>query len=274
MPEKIIIPAYLRDSLYKKNWQVDSLERLPEPLRRQVLARQKEILVFHQGKLFRGFLGETEKGLVEIFFPGPFPEIKEGENLVVIVATPQERYVFQGPVREVAERRVRMEILPPRREERFVIPREEVVFLSFIPRVVFEPLFAGRYFLLRDTNISHETAARIQKGYVYDLIIDQEETIVEEFSKILKSSGTVTILKDFSRGGACVFARKVLSLSEEPPVVYIRGSLKGREEKGFNLGLVGLCRQLRVEENFTYFHLRWLQRLPEEVYAFFKTLFL
>ncbi|OAQ21786.1 hypothetical protein [Thermosulfurimonas dismutans] len=274
MPEKIRLPSYLRQTLYKRNLQINSFDKLPRPIRAEVLFKKKEILAFHQGKPFKALVEEGAGKELKIAFSEDKPTIKPNENLVLVVATPKERYVLQGKVEEVVDdHKVKLAITNPRMEERLEIPREEAVFISFLPISLFEALFSERYFLLRDTNISKETFEIVNKGYVYDLIIDQNENVVDEFSEILKTSGLVTFLKDISRGGACVFAKKVLSFDWHVLPIYLRGSINVSDEKGFTLGLVGMTRQIRVEGSQTFFHIMWARPLPEEVFAFIKALF-
>jgi len=274
MPEKIKVPSYLRQSLYKRNLQLNSFDKLPKSLREDVLSKKKPVLAFHEGKPFKALVEEGAGKKLKIAFLEKVPHLKAPENLVLVLSTPKDRYVFQGRIEEIDEdQKIKLTLNNPRAEERLEIAREEAVFISFLPNSLFEALFSERYFLLRDTNISRGIIENLKQGYVYDLIIDQNENLVDEFSKILKTSGLATFLKDISRGGACVFTKKVYSFEGHVVPLYLRGSVQGSQEKSFNLGLVGMTREIRVEGLRTYFHIRWLKPLPEEVLAFMKGLF-
>lgn len=274
MPEKIKLPSYLRQTLYKRNLQINSFDKLPKPIRDEVFFKKKEILSFHQGQLFKVLIEEGAGKEIKITFLDNKPQIKPNESLVLVVPTPKERYVLQGKVEEVVDDcKVKLTILNPRIDKRFEIFREEAVFLSFLPISFFEALFLGKYFLLRDTNISRENFEKISKGYVYDLIIDQSENIVHEFSKILKTSALLTFLKDISKGGACVFAKKALSFDWHVLPIYLRGSINLSDEKSLNLGLLGMTRHIRIEDSQTFFHITWSRPLPEEIFEFIKKFF-
>lgn len=58
MPEKIRLPSYLRQTLYKRNIQINSFDKLSRPIRAEVLFKKKEILAFHQGKPFKALVEE------------------------------------------------------------------------------------------------------------------------------------------------------------------------------------------------------------------------
>jgi len=274
MPEKIVLPAYLRETLYKRNVQINSLERLPRDVKKEVLAGKRPVLVFHDGKIHpaRVKKASPESALLE-FLSTP-PSLQEKENLLVVIATDRVRYVLQGVIRKIAESLVYIEFVNPRVDPRLEIPGERVVFLSPLPLELFEALLSGKFFLLRDTNVSREALGHLGKFYVYDLIIDESENVAEEFERIMASSGKIFTLKDFSRSGACLYTGKTLSLERETFPLYVRGSLENKDRGlALNLGLVGLSRQVRVVEGKTFIHVMWVKKLPEEVIIFLKGLF-
>ncbi|MBX6422623.1 hypothetical protein [Thermosulfurimonas sp. F29] len=274
MPEKIVIPAYLRETLYKRNVQINSLERLPRDLKKEVLAGKRPVLVFHDGKIHpaRVKKASPESALLE-FLSTP-PSLQEKENLLVVIATDRVRYVLQGVIRKIGESLVYLEFVNPRVDPRLEIPGERVVFLSPLPLELFEALLSGKFFLLRDTNVSREALGHIGKFYVYDLIIDESENVAEEFERIMASPGKIFFLKDISRSGACVFIRKILTFPRETFPLYFRtGLTEGDKGMALSLGLVGLNRGVRVEGERTYLHMMWVKKLPEEVIIFLKGLF-
>ncbi|QJA06222.1 hypothetical protein FVE67_05140 [Thermosulfurimonas marina] len=270
MAEKIKIPAYLRETFYKKNLQIDSLKRLPSEVRENVISGKRPLLVFHGGQAYPARITKEEGNQVLLEFLEKMPEIKVHENLVGVIATPKERYVFQGPVQVVKDRLVGLCLIPPRIEERFEVRSEKMVFLTPVPLGTFESLLAGKFFLLRDTNLSREIQEReeIVRGYVYDLILDETENVEETFEKTLKAPGMGFILKDISAGGAGTYARKILSL-EEPLPIYLRGGFEGNA-KAFSFGLLGIARNIAVREGKTWVHLMWVKRLSPEIMNFIR----
>ncbi len=274
MPEKITLPAYLRETLHKRNLQINSLERLPESLKKEVISGKRIILVFHNGKIFQARIKKAASQAALLEFVKESPQLEPRENLLTVIATSKARYVLQGIVRKAAKNLVQIDFVNPRVEPRLKVPGERVIFFSVLPLSLFEALLSGKYFLLRDTNLSGEALGHIKKGYVYDLIIDENESVVEEFEKIMASSGQIFTLKDLSQGGACVYANKVLAFEKETFPLYLRGSLENSEKDlALNLGLVGLSRQIRIEADQTYIHIMWAKKLPEEVMRFLKGLF-
>ncbi len=274
MPEKIALPAYLRETLYKKNLQINSLDRLPGSLKKEVLSGKRLLLVFHNGRVFPATLKKATSRAALLAFVKEVPRLEPRENLLVVIATSAARYVLQGIVRQTARNLVQIDFVNPRVEPRLKVPGERVIFFSTLPVELFEALISGKYFLLRDTNLSRESPGHLKKGYVYDLIIDENESLVEEFEKIMASSGQIFTLRDLSRGGACVYTRKTLSFEKETFPLYLRGSLENPErDLALNLGLIGLSREVRVKEDGTYVHIMWARKLPEEVILFLEELF-
>ncbi len=272
MPEKIRLPAYLKQALYKRNLQINSLKKLPTPILGKVLEKKLPVLAFHDGQPYKAFVEDSHQEDFKSFWIHFWetPEhLTPGENLVLVIATPKERFVLQGLIKEKKASQVLFSTVDPRTEERLVYPKPEPVFLSFLPLPLFEGLLSERYFLLRDTNIPKEGAPELKKAYVYDLIIDQQENVAEEFSRILKNPGQVGFLKDISRGGAGVSCPKEPAVKESQPL-YLRGTLQLPSGVNFNLGLIGLLRGRHKKEGQTFLHIMWARPLPSEVYLFLK----
>ena len=272
MPEKILLPAYLRETLYRKNIQVRGIRELPQDLRDEILSGRKTVLVFSSGKVFPAQVIKAVDKAALIRFTGPVPPVKPPENILLVVSSPTTRYVFQALVRAVEKGIFQVQFLEPRVEERLVPPGERAVFFTPLPLSLFEPLLSGRYFLLRDTNLSPEGVRDLEQGYVYDLIIDDTDNVVGEFERLMSSPGKIFTLRDISRGGACIYMNRVFSPEKEAFPLYLRGTLEGRG-RTFNFGLLGITRRVRIEGNRTYFHIMWVQRLRPFIFEFILGLF-
>ncbi len=272
MKEKISLATKLKERVLIKNFSLMSLNKLPSEIYKNLSVFIKNFLLLYQGNLFKPRLEVISDTSLLIHKDFNLPNFKDGEVLLLILPFSQSRYVFQVKVVESQEAGWKVEIIDPRTDERIPIKNKVPLFFSYItPQYVQSLIQDPEYQLLRESNFSIDTLPDLEEVHLYDLILNANHNIDENFKKLIQKTFLVGELVNISRGGLSAKTPGQVNLSDDFGVFYVKFNLP-ISNRLFKFALFSHLRDIENREGFTFFHLAYITGLKREFWEVLKDL--
>jgi hypothetical protein len=273
MKEKISLATKLKERVLIKNFPLMSLNKLPSEIYKNLSVFVKNFLILYQGNLLKPQLEVISDTSLFIHKEPNLPDFKDGEILLLVLPFSQTRYVFQVKVVESQETGWKVEIVDPRTDERIPIKKKIPIFFSYInPQYVQSLIQDPEYQLLRESNFSVDTLPDLEEVHLYDLILNANHNIDENFKKLIQKTFLVGELVNISRGGLSAKTPGQLNISDDFGVFYVKFNLP-LSNRIFKFALFSHLRNIVNREGFTVFHLSYITSLREEFWRVLKDLF-
>lgn len=274
MIDKVKLIEKLKTSVFQKNYSLGSVDYLPPFIKRNLdLFLKTAIVLYKQQPLkYREIKLKSSQSFIILLTENQV--LEKGKVLLIIIPFESKRYIFQTLIKEVHEKSVEVEILPPRLEERIKISGSPVTFLSIIPQNFLINFIQKEHYLIRETNFSMKDLREEPQSkelYFFDLVIDQNNAVDETFKNLINKHNFAGSLEDISNGGVCVKTPGALILSEELEngLIYLKTEIS-LKDTSVKLGVLTDLRNLRNEGFTTYFHLRFLISFKPEIWGYLK----
>ncbi|BAU22802.1 hypothetical protein THC_0406 [Caldimicrobium thiodismutans] len=272
MKEKINLSAKLKERVLVKNLSLMSLDKLPSDIYKNLPNLIKNFLLLYGGNLFKTKLDVLSDRTLFIHKTPDLPNLKKGEILLLILPFSQIRYVFQVKVGEVNETGYNIEILDPRKYERIFVKNKVHVFFSYIPPQYVQSFIQNpEYQLLRESNFTLEAFPTLEEIHLYDLVLNANHNIDENFKKLIQKTFITGELIDFSKGGFSAKIPTQIHLSDDFGVFYVKYNLQF-SDKIFKFALFVHLRDLDYKDGFTFFHMAYLTELREDFWKALRNL--
>lgn len=200
---------------------------------------------------------------------------KRGEVVLILIPiSAEQRYVLQLTVEEIYAHRLMLRYQDPRydvrRQIRFVSPIE----LRLPPPTLLTALRQRQARILRQTTLPPAAALNTSPGKIVDQLYELDATAPSPLMQILQQATPLQCyLQDFSLGGFCLtlpdglpddsLAHRLVSLRVALPVVTIHSV--ERQYLPLHLHLFSAVRSTGSLSQPPTIHVRFLQRLPEEI---------
>ncbi|WP_028841493.1 hypothetical protein [Thermodesulfobacterium hveragerdense] len=275
MLERVELVKKITSSIIQRNVSLGSVEYLPQHIKQNLDIHLKSaILLYRQNKVeYLTIKPITSNNLeIQVFDSSHF-EI--GKIILIILPEGQIRYIFQCLIKKIENNRLEVEILPPRYDERIKISGNIPVFMSIIHKKIGNQFLQSDYYLIRESNFNINSLEENQEIYFYDLVIDTQNNVDPVFKSYISKNNLIGVLIDISSGGACVKVPSLLSFSEENLeqlfMFYLKFEIPSKGKK-IKCGLLSSLRNLRHEQNSTYFHFMFLLSFKNEVWQKIKSL--
>ncbi|WP_022855833.1 PilZ domain-containing protein [Thermodesulfobacterium thermophilum] len=276
MLERVELSKKITLSVLQRNISLGSLEYLPTHIKQNLdFHLKKAILLYSQHKVeyltIKPITGNSLE--IQVFDSSKF-EI--GKIILIILQEGQIRYIFQCLVKKIENNRLEVEILPPRYDERIKISGNIPVFMSIMQKNIGNQFLQSDYYLIRESNFDIKFFEETQEIYFYDLVIDNQNNVDPVFKNYISKNNLMGVLVDISSGGACVKVPSLLlSFSKEDLdqlfMFYLKFEIPSKEKK-IKFGLLSSLRNLRYEQNSTYFHFMFLLSFKNEIWKKIKSL--
>lgn len=267
MKEKIDIALKIKERVLVRNFSLFSLDKLPPDIYKNLNNLKKNFLLLYAQKFYKPEIDILSPRKILIKKSSEIPSFQIGELGILILPFSNVRYVFQLKITEENEEGFIGDIIDPRYDERIPVKIHVPVFFSFItPKYVQNLLNNPGFQLLRETNFSQDSYQTLNEIHIYDLIIDENHNIDEEFKKLIQKTFLVGELVDISMGGLSAKAMGQVNISDEFGVFYLKCNIT-LPNKVLKLALFAHLRDLSFRENFTYFHFSYLSSLKRELWG-------
>ncbi len=271
MLDKIDLLSKIKKTVLNKNIPLGALNLLPQDLQKNLEIVLKRALLFHNKNLIRADLEViNNKELLVKNLPKD-PPLSKGELILIILPDKDRRYIFQTLVKEILPEGCKVEILDPRYERRIKIKQDIPVFLSFVSqKLIFNLLNLNKdYYLIRESNLAFEKEESENDIHFFDLIFDEKNLLDEEFKSLVRKTHIKGDLVDISSDGICVKTDSIIQPPENLFLLYARFEFLVLQ-KIIKFGLLCHLRNLRYENNFTYFHLAFLISFKPDIWEKIK----
>jgi hypothetical protein len=275
MIEKINFATKLKERVFTQNICLSSITQLPSEIQKNLKVFLSKFLIYSKNNFIKGNLKILSSKEFFLLKSSNFT-LNPQNPVLLILPFKDKRYIFQTFVEEVKSEGYKLKILEPRQDLRFKLKTPVPVFISFIPQNLIYFFLNKNYFLVRESNFClSEEFEKLKEIYFYDLLFDEKSKIDEQFSKLIEKTFLIGELEDISGEGACVKARGTINFPEEVFLLYLKFSLSVSEIE-LKFALISHLRNLRFENNFTYFHLMFLMGFKPGIWgkilSIFKTI--
>ncbi|PMP63559.1 MAG: hypothetical protein C0197_02345 [Caldimicrobium thiodismutans] len=270
MKEKVDIALKIKERVLIRNITLFSLDKLPEEIYNKLPHLKRNFLLLYDQKLHKPEIDILSPRKILIKKNKELPTFQKGDLCLLILPLSKARYVFQVKITEENEDGFIGEFVDPRSDERIAIKSNIPVFVSFItPKFVQTILNYLGYQLLRETNFSPDSYQDLREIHLYDLIINENHNIDEEFKKLIQKTFLVGELVNISKGGLSVRTKGRINITDEFGVFYLKFDIH-LKAKSFKFALFAHLRNISFKEDFTYLHLAFLSSLKREFWEVLK----
>lgn len=270
MKEKIDIALKIKERMLNKNLTLYSLEILPSEIYKNLDKLKRNFLILYAKKFYKPEIEILSPKKLLIKKKPDTPQFQRGDLCILILPFGNVRYIFRIKIVEENEGGFIGEIIDPRYDERISFKIHIPVFFSFIPPKFVNNLLNNPGFqLLRESNFLPESYQILKEIHVYDLIINENNNINDEFKKLIQKTFLVGELVDLSSGGLCARTKGQINITDDFGVFYLKFNFE-LSSKLIKFALFTYLRNISYKEDFTYFHLAFLVSLRKEFWAAIK----
>lgn len=272
MKEKINIAAKIKERVLVKNFSLMSLDKLPSDIYKNLPTFLNNFLLLYGNNFYKPKLEIISDKTLLLPKEQELPDLKKGEAFLLILPFPQVRYVFQVKVVEANELGYTIEILDPRTDERIFIKNKVPIFFSYItPQYVQALVQNPEYQLLRETNFTLESFSTLEEIHFYDLVLNANHNIDENFKKLIQKTFLVGEIVNLSKGGLSAKSQTQVNIVDDFGIFYIKFNLQISKQI-FKFALFAHLRKLDFRDGFTFFHMAYLRELTEEFWNQLKNI--
>lgn len=270
MKEKIDLASKIKERVLVKNLSLYSFEKLPPEVFNNLDKLKRNFLVLYAQQFYKSEIEILSPKKILIKKNIESPQFQLYDLCLLILPYSNVRYIFKIKIVEENEEGFLGEIIDPRAEDRIPVKIQIPVFFSFIPsKFVNNLLHNPGYQLLRESNFLPDTYPALKEIHVYDLVIDKNNHIDEEFKKLIQKTFLVGELVNLSSGGLCARTKGQINITDDFGVFYLKFNLDF-SSKFIKLALFTFLKDVFYKEGFTYFNFAFLLSLRREFWETVK----